>query len=59
MQLIIEETEELTAMQGRVVKALEASEEPLRVAVLCLEERSGWGGRWEGKCKKRICFTHL
>ncbi|XP_075892936.1 tektin-1 [Nelusetta ayraudi] len=39
LQLIIEETEELTTMQGRVVKTLEASKEPLRVAVLCLEER--------------------
>lgn len=47
LQLIIEETEELTTMQGRVVKALEASKEPLKVAILCLDERSGWGGYWE------------
>lgn len=54
LQLIMEETEELTTMQGRVVKALEASKEPLRVAVLCLEERSGLGGCWEGKCEKTL-----
>lgn len=40
LQLITEETEELAVMQGRVMKALEANKEPLRVAVLCLEERS-------------------
>lgn len=43
LQLIKEETEELTTVQGRVMKALEASKEPLRVAVLCQEERSDRG----------------
>lgn len=45
LQLMLEETEELSTMQGRVARALEASKEPLRVAVLCLEERSGLGER--------------
>lgn len=33
------ETDELITLQNRVVKALEAIKEPLRVTNLCLEER--------------------
>lgn len=36
------ESDELIALQSRVVKALEASKGPLRVTILCLEERLGW-----------------
>ncbi|XP_017289622.1 tektin-1 [Kryptolebias marmoratus] len=36
---IILETDVLVALQSRVIKALEACKEPLRVTVLCLEER--------------------
>nr|XP_046244398.1 tektin-1 isoform X2 [Scatophagus argus] len=39
LEEIIVETDDLTALQSRVVKALEAGKEPLRVTVLCLEER--------------------
>ncbi|XP_034459898.1 tektin-1 [Hippoglossus hippoglossus] len=39
LEEIIEEIDTLTAFQSRVVKALEACKEPLRVTTLCLEER--------------------
>ncbi|XP_070826848.1 tektin-1-like [Chaetodon trifascialis] len=39
LEEIIVEIDELIDLQSRVVKALEASKEPLRVTVLCLEER--------------------
>lgn len=34
------ETDELIILQSRVAKALEATKEPLRVTLLCVEERS-------------------
>lgn len=58
LELKLEETileiDVLTALQSRVVNALEACKEPLRVTVLCLEER------WVGKImeKKRILNIH-
>ncbi|GLD52898.1 tektin-1 [Lates japonicus] len=39
LEEIIVEIDVLIALQSRVVKALEACKEPLRVTVLCLEER--------------------
>ncbi|XP_069577584.1 tektin-1 [Brachyistius frenatus] len=39
LEAISLETDALIALQNRVMKALEAIEEPLRVAVLCLQER--------------------
>lgn len=33
------ETDVLIALHERVVKALDATKEPLRVAILCIEER--------------------
>lgn len=42
MEEVIVEIDVLIALQSRVVKALEACREPLRVTVLCLEERLGW-----------------
>ncbi|KAM9338430.1 tektin-1 [Symphorus nematophorus] len=39
LEEIIQEINELIALQSRVVKAQEACKEPLRVTVLCLEER--------------------
>lgn len=42
LEEIMVESDELIALQSRVVKALEASKEPLRVTILCLEERLGW-----------------
>lgn len=56
LKLITEETDELIALQSRVVKALEASKEPLRVSVLCLEERLGWREWWKKECEKEHSF---
>ncbi|XP_041796635.1 tektin-1 [Chelmon rostratus] len=39
LEEIIVEIDDLIELQSRVVKALEASKEPLKVTVLCLEER--------------------
>lgn len=39
LEEIILEIDALTVLQSRVVKALEACREPLKVTVLCLEER--------------------
>jgi len=39
LEEITEETDVLIALQSRVMKALEASKEPLRVTNLCLEDR--------------------
>ena len=39
LEEIIVEIDVLISLQSRVVKALEACKEPLRVTVLCLEER--------------------
>ncbi|XP_044057838.1 tektin-1 [Siniperca chuatsi] len=39
LEEIIVEIDDLIAMKARVVKALEACKEPLRVTVLCVEER--------------------
>lgn len=39
LEEIIVEIDALIVLQGRVVKALEACKEPLRVTVVCLEER--------------------
>ncbi|KAM4565666.1 tektin-1 [Odontesthes bonariensis] len=39
LEEITEETDVLIALQSRVMKALEASKEPLRITNLCLEER--------------------
>lgn len=41
LEEIIVEIDDLIALQSRVVKALEACKEPLRVTILCLEERLG------------------
>lgn len=40
LEEIVVETDELILLQTRVAKALEASREPLRVTLLCMEERS-------------------
>lgn len=40
LEEIVVETDELILLQTRVAKALEASREPLRVTLLCVEERS-------------------
>lgn len=42
LEEIVVEIDDLTAVNARVVKALEACKEPLRVTVLCLQERLGW-----------------
>lgn len=42
LEEIIVEIDVLIALQSRVGKALEACKEPLRVTVVCLEERLGW-----------------
>lgn len=42
MEEIILEIDNLISLQSRVGNALEATREPLRVTVLCLEERLGW-----------------
>ena len=42
LEEILAETDDLVVLQSRVVKALDACKEPLRVTVLCLEERFGW-----------------
>lgn len=39
LEEIVVEIDALVALQGRVAKALEACKEPLRVTVVCLEER--------------------
>lgn len=40
LEEIVVETDELILLQTRVAKAVEASREPLRVTLLCMEERS-------------------
>ena len=42
LEEVIVEIDDLIALKSRVVKALEASKEVLRVTVVCLEERLGW-----------------
>lgn len=39
LEEVILEIDALTVLQSRVLKALEGIKEPLRVTVLCLEER--------------------
>lgn len=39
LEEVILETDALMTLQSSVVKALEGTKEPLRVTVLCLEER--------------------
>lgn len=39
LEEVILETDALITLQSSVVKALEGTKEPLRVTVLCLEER--------------------
>ena len=42
LEEIIVEIDALIVLQSRVGKALEATKEPLRVTMLCLEERLVW-----------------
>lgn len=42
LEEVIVEIDDLIALKSRVVKALEACKEVLRVTVVCLEERLGW-----------------